>query len=215
VGTEIIVSNATSGMVRAYAPGIVTGTSFGTSVTSTLINSSPTAPVNLPCWGTGNQLLTNSVVSVGITGILTSGTVTDTGKSYLTPPYSNGQMTSQVQNLSLLSGLVSVNLMYSQVNATLNGFGGYFLTGIGSFTGLSVAGHPEINDGVPYNTTVSLAGLGNLYLKHVIRNYPNPHSMEVRMIELVVNQDNTYGLPIGADIIIDDAQITLIPSAGP
>jgi hypothetical protein len=215
VGTEIIVSNATSGMVRANAPGIVTGNSFGTVVTSTLINSSQTAPVNLPCWGTGGQVLTNSVVGVNIPGVLSSGTVSDTGQSKLTNPYSNGQMTSQVQNLSLLSGLVSVNLMYSQVNATLNGFGGYFLTGIGSFTGLSVAGHPEINDGVPYNTTVSLAGLGNLYIKHVIRNYPNPHSMEVRMIELVVNQDNTYGLPIGADIVIGDAQITLIPSAGP
>ncbi len=215
VGTEIIVSNATSGMVRAFAPAVVTGTAFGTQVTSTLINSSPTAPVDLPCWGTGGTLLTNSVVGVGIAGVLSSGTVTDTGKSALTNPYSNGQMTSQVEGLNLLSGLVSANLIFSQVNSVINGYGHTFESGVGTFVGLSVAGHPEINDNVPYNTTVSLAGLGTLYLKHVIRNYPHPYSIEVRMIELVVGEDNVYGLPIGADVIINDSQITMVPAANP
>lgn len=215
VGTEIIVSKATSGMISAFAPAIVTGTSFGTSVSSTLINSSPTAPVNLPCFGTAGQTLTNSVGSVNIAGVLTSGTVTDTGESDLTNPLSRGQMTSQVEGLNLLSGLITANVIYSQVNAVVNGFGGTFEIGVGSFTGLAVAGYPGINDSVPYNTQVSIAGLGTLYLKRVISNYPNPYSKEVRMIELVVNQDNSYNLPIGADIIISDAQITMIPNSMP
>jgi hypothetical protein len=215
VGTEIIVSNATSGMVRAYAPAVVTGTSFGTEVTSTLINSSPSAPVNLPCYGTAGQLLTNSVAGVTISGVLTSGTITDTGKSALTFPYSNGTMTTQVQNLNLLSGLVTANLIYGQVSTVINGFGGTFDSGVGTFAGLVVAGHPEINDNVPYNTTVSIAGLGTLYLKHVIYNFPNPYSVEVRMVELVVTQTNVYGLPIGADVLIGDAQITLVPASNP
>jgi hypothetical protein len=215
VGTEIIVSNATSGMIKAFAPGIVTGTSFGTSVSSTLINSSPTAPVSLPCFGTSGQTLTNSVVSVDIAGVLTSGTVSDTGKSDLTNPYSTGEMTSQVEGLNLLSGLVTANVIYSQVNATIAGNGGVFETGVGSFTGLAVAGFPAINDSVPYNTQVSIAGLGTLYIKRLISNFPNPDSTEVRMVELVINQTNTYNLPIGADIIIGDAQITIIPASEP
>ncbi|MFZ0315236.1 MAG: choice-of-anchor P family protein [Candidatus Korobacteraceae bacterium] len=215
VGTEIIVSNATSGMIKAFAPGIVTGSSFGTSISSTLINSSPTAPVNLPCFGTAGQVITNSVGSVNIAGVLSSGTVTDTGESALTNPLSRGQMTSQVEGLNLLSGLITANVIYGQVNAVVNGFGGTFETGVGSFTGLAVAGYPAINDSVPYNTQVSIAGLGTLYLKRLISNFPYPHSTEVRMIELVINQTNSYNLPIGADIVIGDSQITMIPAALP
>jgi len=215
VGTEIIVSSATSGMIKAYAPAIVTGGSYGTSVASTLINSSPTAPVSLPCFGTAGQTITNSVGNVNIAGVLTSGTVTDTGKSNLTNPYSTGQMTSQVEGLNLLSGLITANVIYSQVNATIADSHGVFETGVGSFTGLAVAGYPAINDSVPYNTQVSIAGLGTLYLKRVISNFPNPDSTEVRMIELVINQTNSYNLPIGADIIISDTQITIVPDAMP
>ena len=215
VGTEIIVSSATSGIIEAFAPGIVTGSSFGTSISSTLISSSPTAPVNLPCFGTAGQVITNSVAGVNIAGVLSSGTVTDTGESDLTNPLSKGQMTSQVEGLNLLSGLITANVIYSQVNAVVNGFGGTFETGVGTFAGLAVAGYPSINDSVPYNTQISLAGLGTLYLKRLITTYPYPHSTEVRMIELVINQNNTYNLPIGADIIISDAQITMIPAALP
>jgi hypothetical protein len=152
---------------------------------------------------------------VNIAGVLTSGTVTDTGKSNLTNPYSTGQMTSQVEGLNLLSGLITANVIYSQVNATIADSHGVFETGVGSFTGLAVAGYPAINDSVPYNTQVSIAGLGTLYLKRVISNFPNPDSTEVRMIELVINQTNSYNLPIGADIIISDAQITIVPDAMP
>ncbi len=215
VGTEIIVSNATSGMIKAFAPAIVTGASFGTSVSSTLISSSPTAPVNLPCFGTAGQVLTNSVAGVNIAGVLSSGTVTDTGESDLTNPLSKGEMTSQVEGLNLLSGLITANVIYSQVNAVVAGFGGTFETGVGTFAGLAVAGYPSINDSVPYNTQVSIAGLGTLYLKRLIRNYPYPNTTEMRMIELVINQNNSYNLPIGADIIISDAQITMIPSSLP
>ncbi|MGD0930606.1 MAG: choice-of-anchor P family protein [Candidatus Korobacteraceae bacterium] len=215
VGTEIIVSNATSGMIKAFAPAIVTGASFGTSVSSTLIDSSPTAPVNLPCFGTAGQLITNSVASVNIAGVLSSGTVSDTGESDLTNPLSKGEMTSQVEGLNLLSGLITANVIYSQVNAVVDGFGGTFETGVGTFAGLAVAGYPSINDSVPYNTQVSILGLGTLYLRHLIRNFPYPNSTEVRMIELVINQNNSYNLPIGADIVIGDAQITMIPSSLP
>lgn len=216
VGTEIVVSSASSGIVRAYAPAIVTGTSFGTEVSlAGILNSSPSAPVNLPCYGTAGQLLTNSVTLLNLAGVLTTGTITDTGKSSLTSPYSTGEMTSQVENLNLLSGLLTVNVIYGRVDTTINGFNGVFQSAVGSFAGLAVAGHPEITDNVPYNTSVDLAGLGTLYLKHIIRNHPNPNSTEIRMIELVINQNNSYGLPIGADIIVADPQIAIVGNSEP
>lgn len=215
-GTQVVVSSATSGMVRAFAPAIVTGESFGTEVSvAGILNSSPSAEVMLPCYGTSGQTLTDSVASLNLAGVLTSGTIMDTGKSILTSPYSSGEMTTQVEGLNLLNGLISANVIYGRVDAVIDGAAGAFENAVGTFTNISVSGHPEITDSVPYNTSVNMVGLGTLYIKHVIRNYPNPNSTEIRMLELVVNQNNSYGLPIGADILIGDAQITMVPGSEP
>ena len=215
VGTEVVVSNATSGMVNVFAPGILSGYSFGTQVTGQLLASAPTAPESLPCFGTGGATLTNSLASVNLPSILSSGTVTDTVESNLTISLSSGRNTSTVQGLNLLNGLVTASVMQAQVNAVVNDSYNYILNGVDSFVGISVAGHPEINDHVAYNTSVSLAGLGTLYLKRVINNAPYPHTVEVRSLELVVNQNNSYGLPIGLDVIVGDAQIEIIPASEP
>ncbi len=39
--------------------------------------------------------------------------------------------------------------------------------------------------------------------------------MEVHDLELAVNQNNSYGLPIGLDVIVGDAQIQIIPASEP
>jgi hypothetical protein len=212
VGTEIVVSNATSGMVNVFAPAIVTGQSYGTQVIGQLLGSSPTAPEVLPCLGTGGAVQTNTLAAINLPSILNSGTVTDTVESNLTIPLSSAQNTSTVQGLNLLNGLVTASVMRAQVNGVVNDSLNYILSGVDSFTGISVAGHPEISDNVAPNTSVSIAGLGTLYLKRIINNYPNPHSVEVRSLELVVNVSNSYGLPIGLDVIIGDAQVQLVPS---
>jgi len=215
VGTEIIVSNATSGMVNVFAPGIISGQSYGTQVIGTLLASAPTAPESLPCFGTAGQVLTNNLASVDLPSILTTGTVTDTVESNLTLSLSSGQNTSVVQGLNLLNGLITASVMRAQVNAVINDSYNYILNGVDSFVGISVSGHPEISDNVAYNTSVSLAGLGTLYLKRIINNAPYPHTVEVRSLELVVNQNNSYGLPIGLDVIVGDAQIQIIPASEP
>lgn len=215
VGTQVVVSNATSGMVNVYAPGILSGGSYGTQVTGQLLASAPTAPESLPCTGTGGSVLTDTLAGVNLASILSTGTVTDTAESNLTNSLSSGHNTSTVQGLNLLNGLVTANVMEAQVTSVINDSYNYILNGVDSFAGISVSGHPEITDNVAYNTSVSLAGLGTLYLKRVINNAPYPHTVEVRSLELVVNQNNTYGLPIGLDVIVGDALMQIIPDAEP
>jgi hypothetical protein len=48
-----------------------------------------------------------------------------------------------------------------------------------------------------------------LYLKRII-NLSNPPGIEVRSLELAVDQNNSYGLPIGLDVIVGDAYISII-----
>jgi hypothetical protein len=217
VGTELVISSASSGMVRAFAPAVITGLAYGTQVilAGGIVSSSPTAPVNLPCYGTAGQTITNSLASVNLAGILSSGTVTNTGKSALLFPYSTGTMTTHVEGLNLLSGLVGVSALSGRVDGTIAGTGGVFKTATGTFVGLTVAGHPEIGDLVPYNTSVDILGLGTLYLKRVLRHDHNPSNIEIRMVELVVNQTNSYGLPIGADVIVGSALLGIVPASEP
>lgn len=215
VGTEVIVSSATSGMLNVYAPAILNGGSFGTEVLGNLLSSAPTAPVILPCLGTNGAQLTNTLAGVNLPTILNTGTVTNTGESDLTNDESSGKTTSMVTGLNLLNGLVTANVMNGQVTTVVNDNIAVFSTAVDTFVGISVAGHPEITDSVPYNTSVNLAGLGTLYLKRVVHAVPPQHSTEIRSVELVVNQNNSYGLPIGLDLIVGDALIQVIPDANP
>lgn len=219
VGTEVIVSNAVSQLFNEPAPGIISGHSYGTSVTSQLLgsqllDSSPTAPEVLPCQGTNGTVLTNTQVGVSLPSILTAGTLTDTAESNLTPTYSSGQNTSTIQGLNLLNGLVTATVMQGQVTASVGQSFNTTLNGQDSFIGISVLGHPEITDAIPANTSVSLLGLGTLYLKRIMYSN-NPLSVEVRSLELVVNQNNAYGLPVGLDVIVGDALITIIAKLNP
>jgi hypothetical protein len=207
LGTQVIVSNATSGIYNELAPGIISGSSFGTQVSGNILASSPTAPEVLPCQGTNGAVLTNSQVSLSLPSILGAGTLTDTVESNLTPSFSSGEATSTIQGLNLLNGLVTASVLRAQVDATVQNTFNVTLTGEDSYVGISVLGHPEITDDIPANTSIPILGLGTLYLKRII-NTPQPAGIEVRSLELVVNENNIYGLPIGLDVIIGDAQIT-------
>jgi hypothetical protein len=209
VGTQIIVSSATSGMFNVLAPGIISGYSYGSQVSGGVLASSPSAPEVLPCQGTGGTVVTNTQVGLTLPSILSTGTLVDTVESNLTPSFSSGENTSTIQNVNLLSGLVTVNVMQGVVDASIDQNLNITLNGTDSYVGIAVAGHPEITDGVPLNTTVPLAGLGTLYLKRVIYG-SFPPSVEVRSLELMVNQINIYGLQIGLDVIVGDAYITIV-----
>jgi hypothetical protein len=215
VGTEIVVSSATSGIVKVFAPAILNGQAFGTEVDGNLLASTPTAPAILPCLGTGGHYITKTLGTLSLPGILSSGTISDAAESNLTETMSSGQTLSTVQGLNILNGLIKANVMLAQVNAVANQGGQVFSAGVDRFIGLSIAGHPEIGDNVPYNTQVNLVGLGTLYLKRILRTNPPTHSIEVRSLELQVLENNNYGLPIGLDVIVGDAQLNLIPAANP
>ena len=153
---------------------------------------------------------------LNLPGILTSGTLTDTVEANLTPGATSGENTSTIQGLNLLNGLVTASILRAQVDASIDGdFPMPTLSGEDSYVGISVAGHPEISDDIPANTTVPLAGLGTLYLKRIIYSSSPTPSVEVRSLELVVNQTNVLGLPIGLDVIVGDAYITGLQAVGP
>src|SRR5262249_28001613 len=105
VGTQLIVASADSSLQVVDGPGVLYGFSYGTRVSGKLVQSSSTAIIYLPCLGTDGQTRTNTLASVNVPGVLTSGTVTDTATGNITPSLISGRTTATVQALNLLNGL--------------------------------------------------------------------------------------------------------------
>ncbi len=209
VGTEIIVADAQSSITLATTPAILDGQAFGTYITITgpplNIVSGKSALVNVGCLG--NKLATNTVLGVSVLGELSTGTITDTALGTISSSSASSVTSSTVQAANLVSSLVTADTIKASASAsTTDGKTFTFSHDGSSFLHLVVAGHPEITDNVAPNTKLTIAGLGTLYLYRVIQTTNN---IEVRMIELNIDQTNSYGIPVGTNIRVADASASL------
>jgi hypothetical protein len=210
-GTQIIVASAQSFLLVPPGPASVSGGSYGSIVAGGLLQSGATAPISLPCLGTDGAILTNSLASVSIPKVLSSGVITDTAQGVITPLQASGTTTSTIKSLNLLGGIVTVGTIKGVAHASSSGGALVAVDDTGSsFVGLKVTGHPEITDAVAPNTSIALSGFGTLFLHRVIKTAT---SIDVRMIELVINHSNALGIPLGADVIVA-RPYAVIPSAG-
>ena len=201
LGTQINVGFATSslgGPVR----GLLDGVGYGASArVGGNVIAGEEFPQPMPCLGTHGNTLTNSAVSLGIPGVLTAGTVTDTAEGTANGKRVAGEVTAAVQNLNLAS-IVTATVVEADVTASGNAptFGDK-----SSFVGLKVAGAPGIGDNVPPNTKVTLPGLGTLWLHRVVQTGT---SIRVIMIQLDVTvPSNPLGLTPGTVVNIASAQV--------
>ncbi|MCA1696240.1 MAG: hypothetical protein LC749_16815, partial [Actinobacteria bacterium] len=208
VGLNIIVSHAKSDL-EGPTTAVLDGRAYGTqaNIAGSLLKSGPSALVQMPCLGTNGIIRTNSVLTVNLPGILTSGTVKDTAQGTVGDTSAMGETTSTIEGLNLLDGLVKATVIKADAHATSNN-GVFSFSDAGSqFLGLSVSGHPEITADVAPNTKIELLGLGTLYLHRVIKT---PNNITVRMIELkVTNGSNVFGLPLGSDIQVGVAEASV------
>jgi len=212
LGTEIIVGSALSSVALYTAPAASSGGSYALEITGSLLNDGPIAQASIPCTSTYGKLVTVTQAGITIPLILTSGTMTDTARSDITPLMVDAQTTSSIQNLNLLAGLVTVGAMQDKATAVTSNGTNYQFSSSGTFTNLHVAGFPNIGDNVPPNTTLSIPGLGTLYLHRVVTT---TDSIEVTMVELQVLQSNHLGLPVGTDIRIADSSAALTSKQRP
>jgi hypothetical protein len=206
-GAQVIVADASSGIQLAENSAL-DGNAYGTRVNvANTIESGPTALEIMPCLGTDDTLKENTTTGVNITGVLSSGTVTDTAQGAVTQASSNGETTSTVQGLNVLSSLVTADVIEAVAQGDTTSNGTFQFSHEGSkFANLKVAGHSAINDSVAPNTHVHIAGLGTLWLYRVTTT---ANSLSVTMIELIVDQTNAFNLPVGTDVRVSVANISL------
>lgn len=203
VGSQIVVTHAQSGTEASIA--LLSGFAYGTEVRAAgVLDAGRSADVVLNCTGDDSEE-SNNIAGVDLPGIVSTGAVHTTAVGTVSVASTNGQTTASVAGLNLLSGLVAATAITADATASTGG-SGVSLSDSGSiFVGLAVTGHPEIVNPAA-NTHVSIAGLGTLWLHRVIQTST---SIEVRMVELVVDADNTLGLQIGADVRVAVAKVGL------
>ncbi len=206
-GTNIIVSHATSDLELNKA-GSLDGQAYGTKATvGSLALSGPSAKVTMPCAGTNGKVRTNSVLSVDLGLLGSSGTVTDTAQGTITGTTASGETTSTVQSLQLLSSdggqtfLVTADLIKADAHASKSGGVFTFSDSGSTFVNLVVNGTP-IADNVAANTQITVDGL-TIWLHRVIQK---PNQITVRMIEIIVTGSNPFGLNLNTDIQVAVAE---------
>lgn len=203
IGSDVIVGHADSSIATPPVPVTVDASSYallGTGLAgSGSAKSGPWAPARIPCTG-GNAVddlasLTLPFASLGTMADTASGQVSSTGSS--------ASAQSQVQNVSLLAGLIAASAVTTDAAVTLDGSP----TRSGSVTIVdgSIAGTPISSSPAP-NTTVNITGLGYVILNEQKGSLGRQSAkIVVNAIHLVVTTQNSLGLPVGANIIIANA----------
>jgi hypothetical protein len=198
VGANIIVARAVSALVPTNMAGTLDGHAYGTLArAANVILSGRSAPIELGCSGTNGAVRTESVAQVVARPELLTGLVVDTASGVANSTSATGETTSTVQAVDVLSSLVTVDAVRADAHSFTDGRVFTFTDTGSSFVNLAVRGFPAITDQVAPNTSVSIDGLGTLWLK---REIFTPNSIEIRMIELAVDRENAFGLPVGARI---------------
>jgi hypothetical protein len=204
VGTNIVIGHAQAGLAGPVI-GMLAGRAFGTKLTvGGLVGAGSTAVVTLPCGGTDGAIIDNPTASVS-TGLFTATGIASYGTGNVSAAGTNASTTDQIASVSLLPGVLGSLISASGITAeaTASAAGGpATLSDAGSqFASLKVAGFPLLTANVAPNTTLSIPGVGTLYLHLVIET---PNEIQVRMIELQLNLP-LEGYAAGTDLVIASA----------
>ncbi len=204
ISTNAIVGHAQTALSGPVA-GVMDGSAYGTSATvHDIVKSGRTAYQSLGCTGTGGKPKSNTLLTVSIPG-LTASTVTSVVNGQVKPTESLADVQNTIEAVRLLDGLVTADLVKARVSGTRANGATTFVDG-SYFVNLKVAGHAEITDSVPPNTMIHIPGVGTLWLHRVIKT--GTESMEVRMIELIIDDSNS-GLPVDTVVRVSVAKLRL------
>ena len=206
----------------AYAAGSVSSLPNGYAyvayavvpTNSGVTTSGPILPAWFGCrmvtYSTGDSASTTSLSSYANSGVAqTSVTNTQSGSS------ATVQTTASIKNVNILSGLITAAALQATVASTIDATAATSRVVGVSLTGLTVAGH-TITAPAP-NTTISIANLGEVVLNEQggPNNGTNTTYVGVNAIDLHVTLANSYNLPIGSQIIIDQVNSSELRTAQP
>jgi hypothetical protein len=173
------------------------GVAFGTTVVAgDQVRSGKTAPVYLPCGGTGGATGHNQTGAVTASGLQASATHT-TGRSVETASGTKARLTSRISGVNLLGGVVRARSLVSVASAARTN-GHLTRSSAGTSIGSLTINGTSRSASAPANTKVSIPGVGTLWIHRVIRT---AKGLQVYALQLVLNTDRS-GLTKGTVISV-------------
>ena len=206
IGSHILIAHAESGIDLTSSASLVSARAYGLltndKIDKNFVKSGPWADASIGCTG-GNK--TVSVTSVSVPGIGSTGTITDIAFGKINSSGANANSASTVEQLNLLSGLISADTIMTTSKAS-------FSSGSGSASATTtlvnaVVNGQSISANPSPNTRIDIAGLGYIIVnEQTIRVTASHASASVNAFDLVVTMNNGLGLPVGVHIIIAHAE---------
>lgn len=207
VGSQFVMAHAYSALEPNIA-GIAGGQAYGHKLfEASRMQSGPSAIVYMPCAGTNGKVVTNTLAAVTHAPAFQLGEIKDTATGTVTSTSATSRTASSIESVSLLGGLVTADLVNAVARASKDGSGKAFSDASSQFVNLVVAGRP-MGQRIAPNTAILLPGIGTLWLHRVIRT---PYSIEIRMIDLAVSQDNRFNLRPGSKLQLAVARALVLP----
>jgi hypothetical protein len=206
IGTHILIAHAESGINVTSSASLVSARAYGLlandKIEKGFAKSGPWADASIGCTG-GNK--TVSVTSVSVPGVASTGTITDKASGQINTSGANANSSSTVEQLNLLSGLISADTIMTTSQATFsNGSGSAMATT--TLVNAVVNGQAISANPAP-NTRIDIAGLGYVIVNEQTIKVTSSHaSASVNAFDLVVTTNNNLGLPIGVHIVIAHAE---------
>ena len=192
-----LLAPSEAGASSSFA-SIPSGYAFGDyAVISSSLNkltSGPTAPVGLACT-TAPTTVTNSA-SISLGSITSTGSAQSTISTSRTATSASIQVTSDIENLNILSGLITAERIHVAASSTATSAGATS-TNNSTFTSLNIAGLPQ-GDPAP-NTLKYLPGVGYVILNEQLGpvNGSTATSISVYGVDVFI----TLGLFAGSRLV--------------
>lgn len=208
--TDIVVGNANSSFFRTSIPALVNGNTYALSLLGNEGGNSgsvtPVAGAQIGCAGGTQQ---SNVNNSNLSNVGSTGVVNDSASGQIAQSGANVTTISNIANLNLLNGLIQGPAITSTAHATWNGVG----TGNGSasvnLSNLTIAGTKLSSSPAP-NTRISLAGLGYVVVNEQYAQISGSSVVEdVNAIDIVVTTPNSFGLSVGAHLIVGYASASI------
>ncbi len=195
-GTNIIVAHAESG-VRMVS-GILLGAAYGSKVDGSVVRLGESALAYMPCNGTDGATLHTEMGAISYKNILAFDGVRSTARGIAGATRTEGEMTSTITGIKVLDGRISADVIVADAGV-VSANGSLTLSDAGSKLATLQVDGVTIDANAPANTQINVANVGTLWIHRLLHTST---TIEVRMLELVVEVPNSYDLPIGTTIQI-------------
>jgi hypothetical protein len=214
IGSRIVVAHAFSGFSRNEPDVIVGGKAYAAEALATTDEVKnrvgKAAFITMGCEGTNGKIRTNNVNTLDVGGVLSAGTGVTTAFGGPTSTGTVAKTTARVENLSLLDGLITADVVQAVAKDTFRNGERTSSTEGSRFANLEVAGLP-IGVNPDPNTKVTLPGIGFVVINE--QKVPDPTStarLQVNGLRIKVTKNNTLGLPVGTQIVVAHADSTAV-----